>query len=122
MGAVANVVKNKASGLSKVEAFGMQSQLKAFRGNAVQGLGGSKVCPVVSEVRDVVEGITQGDFSKSALATGLLGAFGLGGSTASSGKFGIASKGAMTANAAILGCSARLSQFNGSGSSVYNLN
>ena len=58
MGAVANVVKNKASGLSKVEAFGMPGQLKALRGNAAQGLGSSKVCPVVSEVRDVVEGIT----------------------------------------------------------------
>jgi len=56
------------------------------------------------------------------LATGLLGAYGLGGSTASSAKFGIASNRAMTASAAILGSTARLSQMNGSGSSVYNLN
>ena len=56
MGGVANVLKNKAGSLGKIEAFGVQGQLKALRGNAAQGLGAA--CPLVNEVKDVVQGIS----------------------------------------------------------------
>lgn len=59
MGAVTNVVRNKASGVCKAEAFSMSGQMRALRTNAAQGLGkGSKITPIVGEMRDVVEGIT----------------------------------------------------------------
>jgi len=47
--------------------------MKTLAKNSLQNIGdGSKSFPLISECRDVLEGIAQGDFSKIALNAGIL--------------------------------------------------
>ena len=101
MGQLANASKTVGSGLAKAGAgFGKGAASRGFaagalRGaekilgnNSTQNLGlGSKACPIARECRDVIDGISQGDFTKVALNTSVLalGAVPGGGSTAKLG-------------------------------------
>ena len=37
--------------------------------------GGSRVCPLVTEFRDIADGLASGDFRKAAFNTGLVGLY-----------------------------------------------
>lgn len=63
-------------GLSKVgNGFG-QGTGALLAKNATSGFSyGSKVCPILSECRDLGKGIAHGDFGKAALNAGILGVY-----------------------------------------------
>merc|ERR1711981_666540 len=86
MGQLANASKTVGSGLAKAgPGFGKGVASRGFAAGALRGaekilgnncsqnLGlGSKACPIARECRDVIDGISQGDFTKVALNAGVL--------------------------------------------------
>ena len=86
MGHISNSVINVGSGMAQVGAglvqgvgasacglTGHVESMKSLAQNSLANLDiGSKSFPLISECRDVIEGIAQGDLSKIALNAGIL--------------------------------------------------
>ena len=89
MGAIGNTLKNlgntagRSAGKLSVQGGGAGSQIAKLTPKAVQNLNaGSKACPIVSECRDIAQGIAQGDLNKASYNAGVLALATLSSSTA----------------------------------------
>ena len=82
MGAITQTTRDLATGLARSEA----NVIGQFQTGIVQQMGrntalsldkGSKTCPIISECRNLGEGVTLGDSNQFALNAGLLAVYAL---------------------------------------------